>query len=116
VLDNGKSVWVQSRERPERVAAGVIPSGKTDPPPAETSLLVLARLLGRICEQDGLIISPATFLDDIPGVDSLRILQAVALMEDHFQVEIDVITLNDCLRVRDILGAIAKARPMAARK
>jgi len=84
----------------------------TDHVPPRAILDVLARLLGRLCEQDDPSLSPDMLLEDIPGIDSLRLLQAVALLEEHFQVEIDVVALNDLYRVQDILDAISKARPM----
>jgi acyl carrier protein len=52
-----------------------------------------------------------TLLDDIPGIDSLRLLQAVAHLEQHFRVEIDVVDLDDLHCVRDIVNAISAARP-----
>jgi acyl carrier protein len=85
----------------------------TDNELAETGIEVLSRLLRRVCEQERMTLSPDTPLEDIPGIDSLRLLQAVALMEEHFQVEVDVVALEDLHVVADILGAISGARPMS---
>lgn len=83
-------------------------------PPAETELNVLAGILSRLCEQEPMTLLPDMLLEDIPGLDSLRLLQAVALMEEHFRVEVDVVALEDLHHVRDILAAITAARPMSA--
>ena len=52
-----------------------------------------------------------TRLDNIPDVDSLRLLHAVAHLEERFEVEIDTVALDDMRCVRDILNAVAAARP-----
>jgi acyl carrier protein len=41
----------------------------------------------------------------------LRLLQAVAYLEQHFRVEIDVVALDDLSSVQDIVNAISRARP-----
>ena len=56
-----------------------------------------------------------TKLDDVPGIDSLRLLQAVARLEETFRVEIDVVTLNHLETVRDVLDAICGAAPALSR-
>ena len=61
-------------------------------------LIELTLLLRRICENETLELSPDTSLADIPGLDSLRVLQSVAHLEEHFQVEIDVAALDDLHR------------------
>jgi acyl carrier protein len=77
----------------------------------EIILAELARSLRQICEQSQPELHPATMLDDLPGIDSLRLLQAVAYLEQHFRVEIDVVALDDLSSVQDILNAISRARP-----
>jgi acyl carrier protein len=81
-------------------------------PPREAILGEFTKLLRRICEHDEMEIAAGTLLDDIPGIDSLRLLQAVAHLEDHFHVEIDTAALGDLRRVRDVLNAVSDARPM----
>jgi acyl-coenzyme A synthetase/AMP-(fatty) acid ligase/acyl carrier protein len=79
-----------------------------------TASAVLSELTGmlcRLCEQDRLQLSPDTHLADIPGLDSLRLLQAAALLEERFQVEIDVVALENLHRVSDVLALIADAQP-----
>jgi acyl carrier protein len=75
-------------------------------------LLELARSLGQICEHSLEELHAGTVLEDIPGIDSLRLLQAVAHLEHHFRVEIDVIALDDLTSVRDVLNAVLMARQM----
>ena len=79
-------------------------------PRPEAVLAQLTKLLTRICEHDQVGLSAETMLDEIPGIDSLRLLQAVAHLEEHFDVEIDVKALEDLRRVHDILHAISTAR------
>jgi acyl carrier protein len=77
----------------------------------EAIFIELAKLLRRICEDEMLTLTANTPLDEIPGIDSLRLLQAIAHLEEHFNVEIDVAALDDLSYVRDILNAVAAARP-----
>jgi acyl carrier protein len=82
-------------------------------PHPDAVLAELTRLLTRICEHDQAGLSADTTLDEIPGIDSLRLLQAVAHLEERFDVEIDVGALDDLHRVHDIVNAISTARPAA---
>jgi acyl carrier protein len=81
--------------------------------PMETLLDALSHLFSDLCQQPSRALTPDMLLQDIPGIDSLRLLQAVALLEERFHVEIDVVALEDLHRVQDILDAIANARPIA---
>jgi acyl carrier protein len=72
----------------------------------------LTTLLRRLCEHDDMELTADTWIDDIPGIDSLRLLQAVAHLEEHFHVEVDVAALTGLNRVQDILDAISRARPL----
>jgi acyl carrier protein len=81
-------------------------------PPHHAILGEFTNLLRRICEHDEMELAADTLLDDIPGIDSLRLLQAVAHLEDHFHVEIDTAALADLRRVRDVLNAVSRARPL----
>ena len=81
-----------------------------DPRP-EAVLAKLTSLLTRLCEHDQTGLSAETMLDEIPGIDSLRRRQAVAHLEEHFEVEIDIKALEDLRQVHDIVHAISTARP-----
>jgi acyl carrier protein len=76
----------------------------------------LERLLHRICEYEQFVLAMDTRLDDIPGIDSLRLLEAVAHLEEHFHVEVDVELLNYLFRAGDIVDAVARAQPMDNRR
>ena len=78
-------------------------------PTPEAILLVLVPLLCRLCEQPALDLTPDTVLAEVPGIDSLRQLQAVAELEEHFGVEVDVAALDDLTTVGDVIAAIAQA-------
>jgi len=80
-------------------------------PESDLILSELSRSLVKICEHDPVGLKADTMLEDIPGIDSLRLLQAVAHLEECFGVEIDVVALDDLHRVQDILNAISRARP-----
>lgn len=80
----------------------------------EAVLAALTSLLTRLCEHDQTWLAAETKLDAIPGIDSLRLLQAVAHLEEEFSVEIDVRALEDLSQVQDILDAIVNARPVDA--
>jgi acyl carrier protein len=77
-------------------------------------LIALSDLLRRICKREHIELSTETLLAEIEGLDSLRLLQAVASLEDLFRVEIEVGALNDLHQVSDILAAIAEASPAPA--
>jgi acyl carrier protein len=76
----------------------------------EIILAALARSLQRICEHSHPELRPDTMLDELPGINSLRLLQVVANLEQHFHVEIDVVALDGLACVQDILNALSRAR------
>ncbi|MGD0430039.1 MAG: acyl carrier protein [Acetobacteraceae bacterium] len=75
-------------------------------------LAELARSLRRICELSQPELRADMVLGDLPGINSLRLLQAVAYLEQYFHVEIDVVALDELTRVQDILNAVSQARPV----
>ena len=79
----------------------------------ELILAELARSLRRICEHSLPGLRADTVLEGLPGIDSLRLLQAVANLEQHFHVEIDVVALDDLSSVQDILNAVSRGRPVS---
>jgi len=75
---------------------------------------VLAAFTGQLralCHAPDMALTADTPLREIPGIDSLRLLQAIAHLEDRFQVEIDLAALERPKSVADILDAVATARP-----
>ncbi len=75
--------------------------------------LVLAEVRGqirRLCGQPALEVDGATALDEIEGLDSLRIIEAVALLEERFGVAVDPLALDGLASVGDIVRIITSAR------
>ncbi len=66
----------------------------------------VAALLATVCERHFEGVTPATVLADLPGMDSLRLLETVALAEEHFGVEIDTSRLETIETVDDIVTAL----------
>jgi acyl carrier protein len=77
----------------------------------EVIVAELTRLLRRLCQDEQLELTVDMPLDAVPGIDSLRLLLAVAHLEEHFHVEIDVVAIDDMYRVGDIVTAVSAARP-----
>jgi acyl carrier protein len=83
-------------------------------PDPEAVFSELGRLLRRVCDHPIPDLSADTLLEQIPGIDSLRLLQIVAHLEEHFDVEIEIGALDDLSRARDIVRAVLAARPAGA--
>lgn len=73
-------------------------------------LSAFAEVLVRVCEQVALDLQPDMALADIPGIDSLRLLQAIALLEENCAVEIMIPALENLHQVGDVVDAILQAR------
>jgi acyl carrier protein len=74
-------------------------------------LMAFTGQLRRVCECEDIVVSPDTNLEAIPQIDSLRLLLAIAHLEQQFGVEIDVAAFDSFRHVGDILSAVASARP-----
>jgi acyl carrier protein len=81
---------------------------------AEAEFAAVAAALRRLCQDPLPDLAPDTRLDELPGMDSLRVLHVIALVEEQLQVEIDVAALDHLHRVRDILRGVRAARATAA--
>ena len=68
-------------------------------------------MLCRVCGRDAVDLPQDLPLADVPNIDSLRLLQAVALLEEQFSIEIEVVALERLQRVRDVVELIADALP-----
>ena len=64
-----------------------------------------------VCDRPAVTLPQDLPLADIPNIDSLRLLQAIALLEEAFSVEINVVALERLDRVRDIVDIISDALP-----
>ena len=72
---------------------------------AATTLAVLRE----VCQQPTLKVSLDMHLDEIADLDSLRTMEAVALLEDRFGVEVDTGALNELATVEDIVSLVIRA-------
>jgi acyl carrier protein len=54
-------------------------------------------------------LSDTTFLVDVPNLDSLRVMETVALIEQQFGVEVDTSRLETLVTVGDISDAVSEA-------
>jgi acyl carrier protein len=77
-----------------------------DPRADEVAFAAVAAALRKLCLDPLPDLAPATRLDELPGMDSLRVLHVIAMMEERFGVEIDVTALGNVRYVRDILTAL----------
>ena len=68
-------------------------------------------MLCRVCGGPAVDLPQALPLADVPNIDSLRLLQAIALLEEQFSIEIEVVALKRLHRVRDIVELISDALP-----
>lgn len=50
-----------------------------------------------------------TVLEDIPGLDSLRLMELLATAESRFGVELDPTDLEDLVRLGDLVTALERA-------
>jgi acyl carrier protein len=83
------------------------------PAASEPEFEAVAAIFRKLCRHPLPDLTPETHLDELPGMDSLRVLQAIALMEEQFGVEIDVAALDRMYQVRDILRAVHASRNAA---
>lgn len=77
----------------------------------QTVLAAATELLRGATRQPGLVLRPDMALADVPDLDSLRLLETIALLEIRFAVEIDTTRLETLATVEDILQAILLAEP-----
>ncbi len=87
-----------------------------DPLASDADFAALAAALRRLCQDPLADLAPDTRLDELPGMDSLRVLHVVAMMEEQFGVEIDVAALDGLHRAGDILVGVRAAREAAANR
>ena len=71
----------------------------------------VSEMLCRVCDQPAVALPGDLPLAEVPNIDSLRLLQAIALLEEQFSIEIEVVALERLQRVRDIVAIISDALP-----
>jgi acyl carrier protein len=70
----------------------------------------VAATFRHVCQHPLPELSPDTYLDELPGMDSLRVLHLIAALEEQFGVDIDVAALDRLYQVRDVLDAVLAAK------
>jgi acyl carrier protein len=75
---------------------------------------VVAAAVRKVCQHPLPELAPDTYLDDFPGMDSLRVLHVVAAIEEQFGVEIDVTALDQMRQMLDVVNAVRAAKPGSA--
>ena len=78
--------------------------------PEAQDFTLLAGLLRRLCEQPLPDLAPDTALVEIDGLYSIRLLEAVALLEEALGVEFPTQALDGLETVADLLRLMAAAR------
>ena len=72
-------------------------------------LAALAELLPAITGMPAGALRAETLLEDIPGLDSLRLMELLATAESRFGLELDPADLEDLLRLGDLVTALEQA-------
>jgi acyl carrier protein len=80
---------------------------------SEPEFQAVAATLRRLCQDPLPELTPDTHLDELPGMDSLRVLHVIALIEEQFGIEIDVAALDRMYQIQDILHAVRVAQGVA---
>jgi acyl carrier protein len=83
------------------------------PESSEADFAAVAVSLRKLCQDPLTDLTAETYLDELPGMDSLRVLHAIAMIEEQFGVEIDVAALDGMQQVGDIVQAVRVARNAA---
>jgi acyl carrier protein len=77
---------------------------------ADAAFDMVAATFRHVCQHPLPELSPDTYLDELPGMDSLRVLHLIAAWEDQLGVDIDVAALDRLYQVRDVLDAVLAAK------
>ena len=94
----------------QQATRAMSPRQKHSPGP-EAIATAVSDMLCRVCERAAVALPQDLPLADVPNIDSLRLLQTIALLEEQFSIEIDVVALERLHRVRDIVELISDALP-----
>jgi acyl carrier protein len=78
--------------------------------PSDVEFATVAAALRKLCHDPLPDLSPETYLDELPGMDSLRMLHAIASIEEQHGIEIDVAALDGMHQVRDVMSAVRAAQ------
>jgi acyl carrier protein len=81
------------------------------PPAPEAVLAAVIRILEQVTRRPQPAAAMATALHALDGLDSLRLLETVALAEEHFGVMVDTGGLGQMETLGDIVRLVAAGRP-----
>jgi acyl carrier protein len=85
-----------------------------DPIAFEPEFDAVAATLRKICQDALPDLAPDTYLDELPNMDSLRVMHVIAMLEEQLGVEIDVAALDRLHQVHDIIKAVRTSQSAAA--
>lgn len=72
---------------------------------------VLLDILGLVCPaRPPVYLDPATPIEVVPDLDSLRLMETIALLEEHFAVTVDTDGLAALADLGDISALVLEAR------
>lgn len=83
----------------------------THAPDAAAIHRALIATLRRVCPAPLPDLPPETLIDSVPDLDSLRLIEAVALLESHYAVTVDTDGLTELVTLADIAALIGRALP-----
>jgi acyl carrier protein len=81
--------------------------------PSDAEFTTVAAALRKLCQDPLPGLSAETYLDELPGMDSLRMLHAIASIEEQHGIEIDVAALDGMHQVQDVMNAVRAAQTAA---
>jgi len=73
-------------------------------------LAAVAAYVATICGRPGLVVEPATRLDEVAEMDSMKWIETIAVLEERLGVEIETHDLEAMVVVDDIVELLARAR------
>ena len=79
--------------------------------PDEIAFDAVAAAVRKVCQHPLPDLAADTYLDELPNMDSLRVLHVVAMIEEQFAIEIDIAALDNLHQVQDVLNAVRAAHP-----
>lgn len=82
-------------------------------PDATAVFAALVALIGKLDANPGAPLALTTALADIDGLDSIRLIETIALLEEHFAVEVATHDLDQLHCLADIVRAITHATSAA---
>jgi acyl carrier protein len=70
----------------------------------------VAAYVASICQRPESVLAPTTRLDEVAGMDSMKWIETIAVLEERLGVEIETHNLDALVVVDDIVELLALAR------